>query len=135
MKDEEGRNETNLSKAPAEHYWDWLVHEDNLFTSRISFFVIAQSMLFIAFAINSYENPSLTTILGLTGILFVLVWLYVSICQIFFLINRVKEKLEAKLPEYRVRKGIWLLGEPNIWLGIVFPSALIVVWVFLMIQQ
>ncbi len=135
MQDEEDRNKTNLSKDLVEHYWKWLVHEDDLFSSRISFFVIAQSMLIIAFAINSYENPNLTMILGLTGILFVLIWLYVSICQIYFLINRIKEKLEAKLPEYRVRKGIWLLGEPNLWLGVVFPSVLIVIWIFLMIQQ
>ncbi len=135
MKDEEDRNATNLSKAPVEHYWDWLLHEDNLFSSRVNFFVVAQSMLLIAFAINSYENPSLTMILALAGILFVLVWLYVSICQIYFLINRIKEKLEEKLPEYRVRKGIWLLGEPNIWLGIVFPSILILVWIVLMIQK
>jgi len=135
MQDEEDRKATNLSKAPVEHYWEWLVHEDNLFSSRISFFVIAQSMLLIAFAINSYENPKLTAILGFAGILFVLVWLYLSICQIYLVINRIKEKLEEKLPEYRVRKGIWRLGEPNIWLGIVFPSTLIVVWIFLMIQK
>ncbi len=135
MQDEEGQKATNLSKAPVEHYWDWLLHEDDLFSSRVNFFVVAQSMLLIAFAINSYENPKLTLILGLTGILFVLIWLYVSICQVYFLINRIKAKLEEKWPEYRVRKGIWLLGEPNMWLGIIFPSVLIIVWVFLMIQK
>ena len=133
MRGEEGQKETNPEKAPVEHYWDWLLHEDNLFSSRINFFVVAESMLFIAFAINSYENTKLTLVLGLTGILFVVIWLYVSICQIYSLINRIKAKLEEKWPEYRVRKGVWLLGEPNIWLGIVFPSLLIVVWMFLMI--
>lgn len=135
MKDEEVQKATNLSKAPVEHYWDWLLHEDNLFSGRINFFVVAQSMLLIAFAINSYNIPALTIVLGLTGILFVLVWLYVSICQICFLINRIKAKLEETWPEYRERKGIWLMGEPNIWLGIVFPSVLIVVWIVLMIQK
>ena len=132
---EEDRKSANLSKAPVERYWDWLLHEDDLFSSRINFFVVAESMLFIAFAINSYDIPKLTIILGLTGILFVLIWLYVSICQVYFLINRIKAKLEETWPEYRVRKGIWLLGEPNIWLGIVFPSILIVVWILLMIQR
>ncbi len=135
MQDEEDQKAANLSKAPIEHYWDWLLHEDNLFSSRINFFVVAETMLFIAFAINSYDIPKLTIILGLTGILFVLIWLYVSVCQIYFLINRIKAKLEETWPEYRVRKGIWLLGEPNIWLGIVFPSILIVVWIVLMIQK
>lgn len=131
---EEGRKPTGTSKAPPEHYWDWLLHEDELFSARINFFVVAQSMLFIAFTINSYEIPKLTIILGLTGILFVLIWLYVSTCQIYFLINPIKAKLEEMWPEYRVRKGVWLLGEPNIWLGIVFPSVLIVVWIILMRQ-
>ena len=135
MQDEEDQNATNPSKAPVEHYWDWLLHEDNLFSSRINFFVVAESMLFIAFAINSYAILKLTIILGLTGILFVLIWLYVSVCQIYFLINPIKAKLEETWPEYRVRKGIWVLGEPNIWLGILFPSVLIVVWIFLMMQQ
>ena len=135
MQDEEGRKATNLSKAPVEHYWDWLLHEDNLFSSRINFFVVAETMLFIAFAINSYDIPKLTIILGLTGILFVFIWLYVAICQIYFLINPIKAKLEETWPEYRVRKGVWLLGEPNIWLGILFPSVLIVVWIFLVVQQ
>ena len=135
MRDKEDQKATNLSKAPIEHYWDWLLHEDDLFSSRINFFVVAESMLFIAFAINSYDIPKLTIILGLTGILFVLIWLYVSICQVYFLINQIKAKLEETWPEYRVRKGIWLLGEPNIWLGIVFPIVLIVVWIFLMIEQ
>jgi len=135
MQKEKDTDTTDLSKAPVIHYWDWLLHEDNLFSSRINFFVVAESMLFIAFAINSYANPKLTLVLGITAIIFVLIWLYVSICQIFYLINRIKEKLEEKMPEYRLRKGFWLFGEPNIWLGIVFPAALIVVWVFLLMQQ
>jgi len=134
MQDEEGQKATNLSKAPVEHYWDWLLHEDDLFSSRINFFVIAESMLFIPFAINSYDIPKLTIIIGLTGILVAVIWLYVSVCQVYFLINRIKAKLEETWPEYRVRKGVWLLGEPNIWLGIIFPSVLIVVWIFLMMQ-
>ena len=135
MQNKEEQKAIKPSKALIEHYWDWLLHEDDLFSSRINFFVVAESMLFIAFAINSYDIPKLTIILGLTGILFVLVWLYVSVCQIYFLINRIKAKLEETWPEYRVWKGIWLLGEPNIWLGIVFPSILVVVWIFLMMKQ
>ncbi len=133
MQDEKGHNAPNLSKAPVEHYWDWLLHEDDLFSSRISFFVIAETMLFIAFAINAYAKPSLTTILGVAGILFASIWLYVSISHIYFLINPIKEKLREGLPEYREVKAVWLFGDPNIWLGIVFPIILIVIWIFLMI--
>lgn len=132
---QEEQNSTKPSKAPVEQYWDWLLHEDGLFSSRINFFVVAESMLFIPFAINSYEIPMLTYILGLTGIIFLLVWLYVSIRQIYFVINPIKVKLKEELPLYRVHRGTWLLGEPNLWLGVIFPLALIVVWIFLMIQQ
>ena len=124
-----------LSKAPSEHYWDWLLHEDGLFSGRINFFLIAESMLFIAFAINSYENPHLTTVLSMAGLLFVAIWLYVSIIQIFFLINPIKKRLRKELPEYREMKGTWLFGDPNIWLGIVFPAVLVLIWILLMIEE
>ena len=92
-------------------------------------------MLFIAFAINSYENPHLTTVLSMAGLLFVAIWLYVSIIQIFFLINPIKKRLRKELPEYREMKGTWLFGDPNIWLGIVFPAVLVLIWILLMIEE
>ena len=135
MQDEKDRNAPDLSKAPTERYWDWLLHEDNLFSSRISFFLIAESMLLIAFAINAYADPELTKILGAAGILFASLWCYVSICQIFFLINPIKQQLRNKLPEYRELRDIWLIADPNIWLGILFPLVLVVIWIFFIIEE
>ncbi len=91
-------------------------------------------MLFIAFAINAYAKQSLTTILGIAGILFAAIWLYVSVFHIYFLINPIKEKLRDGLPEYREVKDMWLLGDPNIWLGIVFPAVLIGIWTLLIVR-
>ena len=88
-------------------------------------------MLLIVFAINAYEDQTLTMILGVAGILFVSIWLYVSIFQIFFVTNPLKEKLRATMPEYREFKEFWLIADPNIWLGIVFPLVLIGIWIAL----
>ncbi len=135
MQDEKHQDAPSLTKPPSEHYWEWLLHEDDLFSNRTNFFLIAESMLFIAFAIDAYANSDLTTILAAAGILFVSIWLYISIFQIYFLINPIKEQLRQRLPEYREVKGAWLLGDPNIWLGIVFPFVLIGIWIFLLVQR
>ncbi len=34
----EDRKVTNPLKAPVEYYWDWLLHEDDPFSSRLHFF-------------------------------------------------------------------------------------------------
>jgi len=77
----------------------------------------------------------LSTIFGIAGILFVTIWLYVSVFQIHFVINPIKEKLRETLPEYREVKVIWMFGDPNIWLGILFPLILVGIWISLMIQE
>lgn len=135
MKDEEGQNAPSPSKAPAERYWEWLLHEDDLFSNRLNFFLIAESMLLIAFAINSYANSNLTKVLGAAGILTATLWCYVSAVQIFSLINPIKIRLRRVLPEYKEIKDISLPADPNIWLGVLFPLLLIGIWVFLIIQQ
>ena len=77
----------------------------------------------------------LSTVFGIAGIVFVAIWLYVSVFQIHFVINPIKEKLRETLPEYREVKVTWLLGDPNIWLGILFPLILVGIWILLMIQE
>lgn len=135
MQHEKGQDAPGPSRAPTERYWDWLLHEDDLFANRLNFFLIAESMLLIAFAINAYELSSLTRVLGAAGILSASLWCYVSTFQIFSLINPIKDRLRNKSPEYGEVKGIWLVGDPNIWLGVIFPLALIGIWIVLIIQK
>ena len=134
MQNEEGQNASSPSKAPTERYWDWLLHEDDLFSNRLNFILIAESMLLIAFAINSYGISNLTKVLGGAGILTATLWCYVSAIQIFSLINPIKIQLRRVLPEYKEIKDISLLADPNIWLGVLFPLLLMGIWVFLIIQ-
>ncbi len=131
----EDQSRPTLSKAPSEHYWDWLLHEDDLFSNRINFFLIAETMLLIAFAINAYDNANLTIIVGGAGILFASIWMYVSIFQIFSLINPIKRRLRETFPEYREVKAIIWIGDPNLWLGIVFPAVLLTLWVALVVEE
>ncbi len=135
MQDENDRKAPDQSEDPTKRYWDWLLHEDDLFSNRLNFFLIAESMLLIAFAINAYANSNLTKVLGAAGLLSVTLWCYVSAVQIFSLINPIKIQLRRVLPEYKEIKDISLLADPNIWLGVVFPLLLIGIWVFLIIQQ
>ncbi len=133
MHEEHEQSPAGRSKAPIERYWEWLLHEDDLFSSRISFFLIAETMILIAFAINAYENPDLTKILGIAGILFVVIWLYVSAVQLMSITRPIKDRLREQMPEYREVKDVWLLGDPNVWLGIVFPIVIIGMWIALIV--
>jgi hypothetical protein len=135
MQHEEGQDAPSPSRAPTERYWDWPLHEDDLFSNRLNFFLVAESMLLIAFAINSYEISNLTKVLGAAGILAATLWCYVSAVQIFSLINPIKIQLRRVMPEYKEIKDISLLADPNIWLGVLFPLLLMGIWAVLIIQK
>lgn len=135
MQDQQEQDGGFRRVAPEEHYWQWLLHEDDLFSNRANFFIVAETMIFIAFAINTYSNLHLTRVFGAAGILFATIWLYVSFVQIFFLLNPIKKKLRAELIEYREINVTWYLGDPNIWLGMLFPLVLVGIWTFLLVQE
>ena len=84
---------------------------------------------------NKDKDFRFRTDLVLPGILFISIWLYVSICQIYFLLNPIKEKLRKEMSEYREVKNIWLFGDPNFWLGIVFPLFFAGIWILFMIGE
>ena len=87
-------DETRLRNAEAEkRYWEWLLHEGGLFSSRVRFFLGAETLFFIVFAINSYELAVLTQVTGALGTLFGVIWVYVSMFWIFVQLNPIKSEL------------------------------------------
>jgi hypothetical protein len=65
-------------------YWEWLRHEEELFVSRANFFVVAESMLFAAFATLAAADvlrfAPLAAITA-TGVLISILWLHVAQLQ------------------------------------------------------
>lgn len=116
--------------------WEWALHEDNLFISRANFFLVAESMLFAAFA-TLIASPSVKTlfilVFGVIGLVSSVVWIYLAWAQINLTMNPIKAKLRKLLPDYA---GVTTLRRrfppTNFVLGVAFPVTLLVVWIVLL---
>ena len=64
-----------------------------MFSSRVSFFLGAETLFFFVFAINSSELAVLTQVTGALGTLFGVIWVYVSMFWIFVQLNPIKSEL------------------------------------------
>ena len=117
-------------------YWDWYKHEENLFTNRGSFFLVAESMLFAAVAtLRAATQSSATTALPVfygLGILVTVIWLGVSI----FHHSRTRTKVQTKLNKVEERRrdissagSFWLRS--HFLMGVIMPLGILVAWLFL----
>ena len=136
MKDKtRDQNTTQLSKDQINRLWEWKLHEDYLFSNRINFFMVAESIFFAAFAallVVRQNNSNLITILGIAGILFSLVWFYVLTVQIYFTIKPIKQILLEKLPEYQyIDHGRKRVERSNSLLGCILPLVFLFIWIVL----
>ena len=119
-------------------YWEWFKHEENLFTNRGSFFLVAESMLYAGVAtLRSVVRASTSSVLlvfyGL-GIFITLIWIGVNVGHY----RMTRKKIQAKLNELEPRRSevsagesIWLRS--HFWMGIILPSGVLISWFLLLI--
>jgi len=120
-------------KDDKDYYWDWLKHEDNLFTNRNNFFLIAEAMLIAAVAALSdsvlqNSQPSVL-LLCLAGLFVSVIWVFANLKHLVATEPKIKEKLHAtelRRKEFDERRSKWW---SNHWLiGMVLPLGLVLVW-------
>jgi len=114
-------------------YWDWLKHEDNLFTNRNNFFLVAESMFFVAVAalLSSETEVAIASarFLCWAGVGFSVFWFLASLKHVIPTDPRLKEKLwevEKRRKDFDdLRKKWW----SNHWLiGVYLPVFLVSIW-------
>ena len=119
--------------------WEWILHEDNLFISRGNFFLLAESMLFAAFAtlaVNQSVQQIFVFIFGIVGILCSLVWIYLAWAQINLTMNHIKTKLRELIPDYSgITKPRGKFPSTHFILGVFFPIALLIAWAILLLAM
>ncbi len=134
-KKEKLKNE-NLERR-ADRLWEWILHEDNLFLSRGNFFLVAESMLFAGFAtlvVTESVRQIFIFVFGIVGILCSVVWIYLAWAQINLTMNPIKSKLREFFPDYaRVTKRRGKFPSTNFVLGVLFPFALLIAWIILLV--
>jgi len=118
------------------------LHEDNVFTERGNYFLIAESMLVVAYAglLSSGQSSASSTvqqvgilwaarILAVFGLLLTVVWAYVNRRQ-WQIVRHLQERARQIVPEYKVTYETRPKGRiTSIWLMAYLVPALIgVMW-------
>jgi hypothetical protein len=126
-----------MSTKKADWLWNWLLHESTLFTNRVNFFLVAESMLFAAFAtlaVYTSQEPRLAKILGFSGVIISAIWLIISIGQIHYILDPIKTELQYLHPEWNKifkREKKWIRIDDII--GIILPFWILCVWILLLL--
>jgi len=115
--------------------WDYFIHHDRMLANRTHFFLVAESMLVVSYAVlASAASPRtlVMTVITCLGIFFTKVWLYMS-RRTATNTEKLNKRLEDVIPEYKEirdeRRGI----RTNTFLGTCLPLATLVAWFFLLI--
>jgi hypothetical protein len=128
---------TALTPDQSKRIWEWLLHEDNLFTSRANFMLVAESMLIAAFASLLAADPphrAQLLVVASVGILVTISWFYTAVLQIVGTLEPIKTSLKQHLPEYG---GIASRRKLSVHLviGGVLPALLICTWLALWVTS
>ncbi len=126
-----------LTPEQINRLWEWALHEDHLFTNRVNFMLVAEAMLFAAFAsLLAGNSPHIVVLIaiGITGIIVTLVWLYTTAVQIFSTAKPIQTILKQVIPEYGdiARKRKWPI---HLVIGGVLPILLLCTWLVLIIAS
>lgn len=91
-----------LSEKDVEFVWSWLLHEDNLLTNRVNFFLVAESMLVAAYAtlITSHHLIVASHVVEAVGIVIAAMWWYVSRWSLRKTFWRLRAVARKGLPIY-----------------------------------
>lgn len=132
----ENLNGNALPPQEMERLWSWLINEANLYTNRLNFYVLVQSMFFVAFASYSGKAIYFYIACSLAGIFLSLVWILISRNQ----------NNNVVIPLRRLIYAHWLVGNQinsrqkkvlrtHFILGIILPCFLILIWILILFSE
>jgi hypothetical protein len=136
-KEEISMNENNEASLDGSILWQYRLHEDTIFYQRLNFFLVAESMLLVAFAtfVSGPENSWVVRlIITALGLCVTFAWLYVSHRQMI-VIRQIQQVAENHVPTYKYIR----VNRPKTWpgsfrmLAYMVPLIVIVAWLFLAI--
>lgn len=125
-----------IDNQEIERLWQYRTQAENVFYQRINFFLVAESMLLVAYAtVLSKENFLFTAITIITiGILLTVIWLIVNHRQ-KITVDHVRNYIIDKLPEYRSLRQNRPKSFISSWILMTYlvPLLLIFSWITLLV--
>ncbi|WP_436836901.1 RipA family octameric membrane protein [Micromonospora profundi] len=136
--DPEGRSPEPLPNEAASRVWSHLLHEDNMLMQRGNFFIVAQSMLIVAYSALVVQMPIASLsghAVAVFGVLLAIVWLYVGHRHRRYL-QHVDRRARHYLSEYAATQGDRPRSplSTTALLAYMLPSLTVLVWVTLLIM-
>ncbi len=135
MKKREVKMSYPANDPKAQWLWDFLKHSENTFTSRINFFLVAESMLMVSYATvaNAVSSePLIMVVIAALGILFTGAWICVNV-RAFNTMGDVAEKVKATIPLYEEIRDRRIGLMSNVILGFFLPCITLAAWIVLFI--
>jgi hypothetical protein len=120
--------------------WAFTLHEDGVFTSRQNLFLVAESMLVVAYttALEASAGGDSALVIAIIALLLTLAWLYAS-ARHSRIVESVQEHAKARFPEYarlyEARKWRLLPVRSRTITAFVVPLLVGALWVALLIAQ
>jgi small-conductance mechanosensitive channel len=126
-----------ISSEDAEKLWQYKMHEEDIFYQRLNFFLVAESMLFVAYT-TLFASPrsifSVIIVLSTLGSILTLVWIYVSSRQLNVMRQIAKESQEAVNVYARIReeRSKWPVSSTKL-LAYFVPLVVLLAWLTIVI--
>lgn len=125
-----------ISPQELERLWQWLLNEANLYTNRVNFYIVAQSMFFVAFASSSRISKTFLVVCSLSGIFLSVTWLLMSKHQNDNIIKPLREVVYKNWDIGKtITKGQKKRLRTHFILGIVLPLFMIIMWLSVLIAE
>ena len=115
--------------------WEWTLHEDVLFNQRQNFFLVAESMLAVAYTTaRDAQEPRVACAIGAIGFAAALIWTFVNHEQLDF-VSMLQDEAEERLPDYRSLCDSRTRSRTQLaWLfGYAMPLLIMSLWVTLLL--
>jgi hypothetical protein len=136
----------HLGESSVSRLWSHGMHEDNMFMQRGNFFLVAQSLLLVAYsAVLSRSGSSMhsalvaSRIIAGFGLAIAVMWIVTSYLHLSYVLN-LRERMLTNVPEYRDTRLPWEEKQPHwarhvdIFVLIAYgvPALACILWVMLL---
>jgi len=132
---------SDMDQEAQRRLWEFTLHEDRLFNERQNLFLVAESMLAVAYttALVAEKQP-VALIIGIVALAVSLMWFYVC-ARHSRVVELIQTKAKTTFPEYdelteERKEKLRVLKYPSRWfVAYGVPPAIGALWVALLIVQ
>ncbi len=129
-------NEQITTSQEIERLWTWLLNEATLYTNRVNFYIVAQSMFFVAFASSTRKSQVFLIACSISGILLSIIWLIMSKHQNQNVVAPLRKALYKNWNvAERINYGQKTMLRTHFLLGVVLPWFMIILWIWVLLAE